>query len=125
MINKKLFKKQDLILILALLIVCIILFAFINKKSNDTTALIYSDGVIVYEINLSENTEKKVYHFDDKKCEIIVDKDKIYFSQSDCPDKTCIKSGHLSKSGEFAACLPNNVIIVLKNGNNPKVDAII
>ncbi|OGO88505.1 MAG: hypothetical protein A2Y15_01720 [Clostridiales bacterium GWF2_36_10] len=35
----------------------------------------------------------------------------IRFMESDCPDKICINSGKLSKAGQFAACLPNQIYI--------------
>lgn len=38
---------------------------------------------------------------------------KVRFVQSPCSGKQCIHSGWLSKAGDFAACLPNRVTLVV------------
>ena len=35
----------------------------------------------------------------------------ICFEESDCPHQLCVKSGKISKPGQFAACLPNGVLL--------------
>ena len=35
----------------------------------------------------------------------------VAFTSSDCPDKTCIRAGYLSKPGQASACLPNGVVL--------------
>jgi len=44
-----------------------------------------------------------------------------WVESSPCGNKICIGAGHLRKNGEFAACLPNNVLIVVE-GNNASED---
>ena len=39
---------------------------------------------------------------------------------SDCPDKTCVKTGVLSLAGEKSVCLPNGVMLSLV-GDGPTV----
>lgn len=36
------------------------------------------------------------------------------FKSSGCPDHICIKSGNLSHIGENAACLPNKILLVIR-----------
>lgn len=38
---------------------------------------------------------------------------KIRFARSPCSGKQCIHSGWLSEAGDFAACLPNRVSLVI------------
>ncbi len=40
----------------------------------------------------------------------------IRFGESDCPDQICVHSGVLSKPGQFAACLPNGVVVKIIPG---------
>lgn len=35
----------------------------------------------------------------------------IRFEQSDCPDQVCVHTGRVSVVGEYAACLPNGIIL--------------
>ncbi len=51
----------------------------------------------------------------------------IRFEESDCPRKLCIRSGRLNNPGQFAACLPNGLVlkIVPLKDNNESVDMVI
>ena len=49
----------------------------------------------------------------------------VSFSESDCFDKTCVKTGALSKSGQTAACIPNRVIIKIRGNTGKAPDAYV
>lgn len=48
---------------------------------------------------------------------------KIRFVESPCSGKQCIHSGWLSEAGDFAACLPNRVSLVVA-GKEQRYDTI-
>jgi hypothetical protein len=48
---------------------------------------------------------------------------KVRFVSSPCSNKLCIRSGWLSHGGEFAACLPNQISLVVL-GAKQRFDAI-
>ena len=35
-------------------------------------------------------------------------------SEADCPDKVCMGMGKISRNGEFIACLPNRLLVVVE-----------
>lgn len=41
---------------------------------------------------------------------------------SPCPDKICVAAGAITRTGQFIACLPNRVSIVLEGRDAPAVD---
>lgn len=45
--------------------------------------------------------------------EIIVEDGRVRFTASPCRDKICITAGDLSRTGEWAACLPNRVFVTI------------
>lgn len=47
----------------------------------------------------------------------------IAFVRSDCPDQVCVNTGWLSTPGDFAACLPNGVMIIIP-ADSGQLDAI-
>lgn len=47
---------------------------------------------------------------------------KAYFEASPCPNKTCIQQGGISKNGEWAACLPNDVFVRIESSE--EIDAL-
>lgn len=42
-----------------------------------------------------------------------VEKGRVRFADSDCPDKICINTGWLSESGQTAVCMPNRVTLTI------------
>jgi hypothetical protein len=42
---------------------------------------------------------------------IVVSQGQAYVSESTCPDKTCIKSGKISRNGQIIICAPNRVML--------------
>lgn len=48
----------------------------------------------------------------------------VRFTASPCHNKHCIHSGWLSQGGDFAACLPNRVTLLVHSDRQPTLDAI-
>ena len=43
---------------------------------------------------------------------------------SPCRDKLCILKGHLHKSGDWTACMPNRVFVAIKGGGEEALDEL-
>lgn len=101
------------VLIFATIItICICLFVSNNKG---ITALVKSDGNILYKIKLDEIDES--YSFEvgcnSGKNTVYLENGKISITEADCPDKLCIKQ---SQSGIYPiVCLPHRLVIELTN----------
>ncbi len=122
--ERKLITKNDILLIVV--IILIIGAGFIVKifSSSDLVAEIYYDGKVVETINLTEKEEKKIVTGENKSVVIVAQDGKIYFEKSGCPDKVCIKSGELHQNGDFASCIPEKVVVKVsgaKKVNEPDV----
>ncbi|ABS41973.1 NusG domain II-containing protein [Clostridium botulinum] len=127
-------KKGDKIVIyivsilLALSVISIIFFKFFVKSEN-AVAVIKQNGKIIEKVDLSKVKEKRQLkiNYNDKNHKgynvIEIDKGSIRFIDADCPDKVCIKSGVLKKTGETAACLPHKLIITIEK-NDKQVDEV-
>jgi hypothetical protein len=49
-----------------------------------------------------------------------------FFSSSPCQNQTCVASGVIHLPGQWAACLPNRVMLFIGEGNNKnEVDAAV
>ncbi len=106
----KLFKKGDIILTVLLLLVCVALIFLPKLSSKKLVATIYVDGKVIETVKLDE--VENAYTFSPcKNVEIEIEKGRIRFLSSDCPDKLCVKSGWLKSSGATSACLPEKVVI--------------
>ena len=43
-----------------------------------------------------------------------IHENRTWVESSPCDNKICVSAGHLRSNGEFAACLPNNVLIMIE-----------
>jgi hypothetical protein len=52
-----------------------------------------------------------------------IHENQVWVESSPCDNKICVAAGHLRNNGEFAACLPNNVLIMIEgNDVTEKID---
>ncbi len=117
------FKKTDIIIIAAILIVCAALVGvryFTGSRSDALSAQIYSGDKPIKTVMLSKN---EVFTLNGAEFEV---KDgKIRFLSSDCPDKLCVNTGFIQNSGDVAVCLPKKLYIKIIGGDSAgKVDII-
>ena len=99
----------DLILIFCVVLVALSVFlvAFLTSEDGAYVSVRIEDGESV-RYSLSEDGEFVLLGGKN----ILVIKDgKAYMSHADCPDKTCVRTGGISKTGEQIICLPNKVYI--------------
>lgn len=107
-----------ILFIVSLVIVYLQYFYFAQGKY----AYIYQDGVLLYEIDLSD-AEQKEYTIEYKNgtetgYNVVQVKDhKIGIIEADCPDKTCMHMGMTSSSSFPITCLPHKLIIEIKESN--------
>ena len=43
-----------------------------------------------------------------------VENGEAWVSEANCPDKVCMGMGKISRNGEFIACLPNRLLVVVE-----------
>lgn len=104
--------KGDIILIIFLCLFIVILFISSFKGENEKlTAEIYFEGELVETVALSECTGEVITVGN---CTLLLEKDAVSFTHSDCPDKLCIKRGKLRRKGDTMACVPEKVVAVIK-----------
>ena len=53
---------------------------------------------------------------------LVVENGEAWVSEANCPDKVCMGMGKISRNGEFIACLPNRLIIVVEGGEQSPID---
>lgn len=49
---------------------------------------------------------------------------KVRIREANCPDKICVRTGWISRTGQTIICVPNQVIIRIVSSQNNPVDAI-
>jgi len=51
-----------------------------------------------------------------------IEENRAWVESSPCDNQTCVASGLLSRQGQWAACLPNNVLLMIR-GEGGDIDA--
>ncbi|MDO5382390.1 MAG: NusG domain II-containing protein [Eubacteriales bacterium] len=121
-------RKADIILVLFILLSVIILWLiieFVVKKSgNDNQVLIKSDGEVICQLPLNVNKSVTVEGYKGGYNVVVIEDGKVSMYEADCPDKLCVKTGNISKTGETIVCLPHRIVVEIK-GNDREVDDIV
>lgn len=116
--ERRFITKKSLIFIIVLLIVSLLLFFFVPKVSGNKVE-IWIDGELYDSYLLKDSFSLTL----ENGVTIKGDGKSAYFEESDCPDKVCIKTGKLSLSGEWAACLPNKTALKI-TGRDGDADTV-
>ena len=116
-------KFFDIILILIFLIATVLSYAGLKKSKSVQKNLSVKtpEGIFIYP--LDKNTEL-VFDGVIGKTKVTVQNGQAWVTESACENKNCIFMGKLSKSGDFAACLPNAVILTVE-GEDEGFDALV
>lgn len=96
-----------------------------TSKATIKTAKIYQNGKELYSIPLNEVEESYEIEIDGEngaKNIIFVEKGQISVKEASCPDKICMKTGPISNGRLPITCLPNHLVIEIKEGKTDDVD---
>lgn len=119
--NIPLFHRSDLLLIAVIMIVAAVIFFVSTFSPDGKTAVVTLDGERVTTINL-ESAKNETFAVGDVFIEV---KDGcVSITDSDCPDKTCVKTGELSKIGDVSVCVPNRVCVEIIGESADGVDIL-
>ncbi|MGI6407076.1 MAG: NusG domain II-containing protein [Syntrophaceticus sp.] len=111
------FKIGDKILVVSIAIIVVIFIAwntFGAKPGENITAVITQNGKVIKEIKLNDLQDPEyVYIKGEINQVILAEKGRIRFLESNCPTRTCVNTGWLTKAGNKAVCIPSKVVITL------------
>lgn len=118
-------RRNDLIfisaLILLILLAALALFLFRSEGDRVTVTL---DGRTVGEYSLAEDREVRI-ESDNGGYNILVIKDgKASVSTASCPDGICSSHRPINMKGESIICLPNKVVVEIRNEKSDQPDII-
>lgn len=107
---KSFVRRADLILLSALLLTSLLIFAVIRLVTpRGTVAVISVDGIPTARLPLKENTT-----FDLNGTHTVVVRDgKVFVESAPCRDQICVRHAPVSREGETIVCLPYHVTITV------------
>ena len=105
------FRKADIILFAAVLLIGIAGF-FVLQKNSEAGVLvrIVSEGKLQYELPLDSDGEYTV-KTDHGYNIICIENGQVYVKEADCPNKDCMRYGKISGEGQMIICLPHRLVV--------------
>ena len=107
---------RDLILVAVLLVAALALFFGLRSRlARDTgtgaQAVVTVEGREVGRYPLKKNG---TFPLNGGTNILVVENGEAWVSEANCPDKVCMGMGKISRNGEFIACLPNRLLVVVE-----------
>lgn len=98
--------------VLALLCAALFLLPLLQNADEDLTAQIVANGEVIETVALSTLQAEETREYGG--CVIVLSPEGVCVKDADCPDRLCVKTGLISHSGETVACVPNRVVVTLR-----------
>lgn len=115
--RRGLFAKREWPALLLIILAAIIALAIAWAKPQGVTAVVELDGQVMMTRDLSGLAEPEAVRIAGENGITLT----VEFSsagarvaEADCPDKTCRRTGQLTRAGETAICLPGRVVLRLE-----------
>lgn len=109
--------KNDFKLLIIVIIISLTMFLIfnINKNNNPKIGEVYYENKLVLTLDL-EKKEKKEYTINGYNGNVIIEVNngKIRVKEEKSPKHLCSKQGYITSSNETIVCLPNKVVIKIK-----------
>lgn len=116
-------KKKDIILIAVILIVALAgLLVFHLTQKNGDKVVVTVDGVIYKEYPLNKDIAVDIPGVNGSTNHLVIKDGYADVTEASCPDKICVKSRRISKTGESIICLPNKVVVKIEGKDSAEVD---
>ncbi|MBQ8280111.1 MAG: NusG domain II-containing protein [Roseburia sp.] len=121
-------KKNDIILIGAILVLALAAYLgislFQGATTHDAEAVVTIDGEEYGRFPLDTDIVEKI-ELPDGSYNVLVIKDgKADVTEASCPDGICVNHRAVSKQNQSITCLPNKLVVEIKNGEPSDVDII-
>lgn len=116
-------KKMDLILILTVVVLALggfLLYNILGQKDAGIVT-VEVDGEVFGEYELHENQEILINETNI----LLIENGVVNMYEANCPDQICVKHVPISKNGETIVCLPNKVVVTVKEATAGELDAVV
>lgn len=115
--------KNDVILITIIIIICLIMLSFMTNSNSNQSAVIYYNDEIILEVPLNKKEEYQVNGYLGV---LLVETDinKVRVKKETSPKHLCSLQGWVDNSYTPIICLPNRIVIKIKNSDN-NIDTVV
>ena len=119
--------KNDIILAVIVIAVAAVGLLLLNVfKTEGSFAVVKIDGKETARYPLSVNTDVVIETGDNGKNTLVIENNKAFMKDANCPDKICEGHSKISYKGETIVCLPHKVVIeIVAEDSENELDVVI
>ena len=119
--------KNDIILAVIVIAVAAVGLLLVNVfRTEGSFAVIKIDGKETERYPLSVNTEVVIETGDNGRNTLVIEDNKAFMKDANCPDKICEGHSKISYKGETIVCLPHKVVIeIVADETTDELDAVV
>jgi len=114
-------KAADIIIIILVSVITFFAFFFVYSKQNSSA-----------QVLIRAQNDEWIFPVDIKETVVVsgplgdtvvrIENNTAWIESSPCDNQTCAASGLVSKQGQWTACLPNNVLLMIYGAKDKKDD---
>lgn len=124
--NKKKFKNDIILAVIVIAVAAVGLLLLNIFKTEGSFAVIKIDGKETERYPLSVNTEVVIETGDNGRNTLVIEDNKAFMKDANCPDKICEGHSKISYKGETIVCLPHKVVIeIVTDEATDELDAVV
>ncbi len=118
-------RRNDIILIVGLIVAGIIGFIIINIGRREGEVVIaVQDGKEIGRYSLLDDREIMIESSSGGHNTLVIKDGEASVIEADCPDGLCMRRGKIRYNGESIVCLPNKLVIKIESEKEGEVDVI-
>lgn len=118
--RRGLFGRRDWPVLLAIALGAVIWLALANTGQRGVTAVVERDGQVVLTRELDRLDQQEgpelveIEGANSVTLTVELSKEGARIAEANCPDRTCQRTGRLTRAGESAVCLPGRIVLRLE-----------
>lgn len=119
-------KRNDIILVIAVLVIAIGAMVYLNVTKTDGDQIIVTiDGQVYKTLDLNKDTTMKIESGVGEYNLLVIKDGYASVEDASCPDLICVHAKDIHFNGEKIVCLPNKVVIVVESNETSGIDGVV
>ncbi|MFT4106573.1 MAG: NusG domain II-containing protein [Lacrimispora sp.] len=112
----KIIPKRERILIAAILVISGLLSVsfYVRNRKPAEQVVVTVDGKTVTTLDLHKDVDMTIDGYGGSTNHLIIKDGYCSVTDASCPDKVCVRTGKIHRSGELIVCLPNRVVVTVE-----------
>ena len=120
-------KKNDILLIAVILVLALVTYVgvsfFQGVNTHDAEAVVLIDGEEYGSFPLANDLTERIELEDGSYNVLVIVDGKADITEASCPDGICVSHRAVNKQKQSITCLPNKLVVEIRNGEASDVDA--